>query len=69
MAVTARHVAAPSLCGARAQGLVYPLDTIRTRLAVCTSNDYVGILATARRIYTNEGFTAFYRGIAPSMVR
>lgn len=55
--------------GVRAvQGLVYPLDTVRTRLAVCPSNEYAGIWATAVRLWRKEGIAAFYRGLVPSMV-
>lgn len=50
------------------QGLVYPLDTVRTRLAVCHSNEYAGIWQTAVRLARNEGYAAFYRGLVPSMV-
>eukprot|EP00955_Chlamydomonas_euryale_P048137 353880-Chlamydomonas_euryale.AAC.17 len=50
------------------QGLLYPLDTIRTRLAVCSSGRYKGIWQTARRIYMEEGAAAFYRGLLPSMI-
>ncbi|WIA17421.1 hypothetical protein OEZ85_014273 [Tetradesmus obliquus] len=53
--------------GAVGQGLVYPLDTVRTRLAVCHSNEYAGIWATAARLWQKEGLTAFYRGLVPSM--
>lgn len=57
------------LSGALAQGLLYPLDMIRTRLAVCTvRGNYKGIAQTARRILREEGPTAFYRGITPSMI-
>eukprot|EP00879_Flechtneria_rotunda_P027629 GHRR01029605.1.p1 GENE.GHRR01029605.1~~GHRR01029605.1.p1 ORF type:complete len:218 (+),score=55.67 GHRR01029605.1:1316-1969(+) len=49
------------------QGLVYPLDTVRTRLAVCPSNEYTGIWATAARLWRTEGIKAFYRGLVPSM--
>jgi hypothetical protein len=51
------------------QGLVYPLDTVRTRLAVCSSTEYAGIWATASKLWRTEGFSAFYRGIVPSTVR
>ena len=54
--------------GAVGQGLVYPLDTVRTRLAVCHSSEYAGIFATAARLLRAEGIGAFYRGLAPSMV-
>ncbi len=51
-----------------AQGLLYPLDTIRTRLAVCNRGSYSGIRHAAQRILAEEGFTAFYRGLTPSMI-
>lgn len=51
------------------QGLVYPLDTVRTRLAVCSSTEYGGIWPTAVKLWRTEGFAAFYRGLVPSMVR
>jgi len=50
------------------QGLVYPLDTVRTRLAVCHSSEYGGIWQTAVRLARTEGYAAFYRGLVPSMV-
>lgn len=49
------------------QGLLYPLDTIRTRLAVCKTASYTGIMHSARRIWAEEGFTAFYRGGSTGM--
>lgn len=55
------------ISGAVGQGLVYPLDTVRTRLAVCHSDEYGGIWQTAVRLYRTEGVKAFYRGMVPSM--
>jgi hypothetical protein len=55
-------------CPPPTQGLVYPLDTIRTRLAVCHSSEYGGIWQTAVRLARTEGYSAFYRGLVPSMV-
>eukprot|EP00198_Chlamydomonas_reinhardtii_P001041 XP_001690376.1 mitochondrial substrate carrier [Chlamydomonas reinhardtii] len=56
------------ISGAIAQGLLYPLDTIRTRLAVSPTNTYNGILHAAYRIRRDEGVAAFYRGLTPSMI-
>lgn len=56
------------LAGAIAQGLLYPLDTIRTRLALAPNGTYRGILHAASRIQREEGLRAFYRGLAPSMI-
>jgi solute carrier family 25 phosphate transporter 23/24/25/41 len=50
------------------QGLLYPLDTIRTRLAVSPPGTYYGILHAAYRIRRDEGVRGFYRGITPSMI-
>lgn len=56
------------LAGATAQGLIYPLDTIRTRLAVSNKGVYRGIYHAAALMLEHEGFMAFYRGIVPSMI-
>lgn len=56
------------LAGAVAQGLLYPLDTIRTRLAVCNRGSYTSITHAFHRIWLEEGPAAFYRGITPSMI-
>lgn len=55
------------ISGAVGQGLVYPLDTVRTRLAVCSSSEYGSIWSTASKLWRTEGLAAFYRGLVPSM--
>ncbi len=50
------------------QMVVYPLDTVRTRLAVCSKTEYASIWATAQRMARKEGYSSFYRGLVPSMV-
>ncbi|KAJ9523434.1 hypothetical protein QJQ45_005343 [Haematococcus lacustris] len=50
------------------QFLLYPLDTIRTRLAVSSRGTYTGIMHVAARIRADEGLAAFYRGLTPSMI-
>ncbi|KAG2501192.1 hypothetical protein HYH03_001006 [Edaphochlamys debaryana] len=62
------RMASGGIAGAIAQGLLYPLDTIRTRLAVSPPNTYAGILHAAYRIRRDEGLAAFYRGLTPSMI-
>ena len=52
-----------------AQFTIYPMEIIRTRLAVCSSRTYRGFWDTAGKIYRHEGPLAFYRGLAPSLVR
>lgn len=53
------------VAGGVAQLLLYPLDTIRTRLAVSKKGDYRGISDTFLRIRREEGVLALYRGILP----
>lgn len=63
------HAAAPGLPQrTHWQGLLYPLDTIRTRLALAPTGTYRGILHAMYRLKRDEGAAAFYRGLAPSMV-
>ena len=51
--------------GSIAQLLLYPLDTIRTRLALGKKGDYRGISDTFLRIRKEEGLMALYRGLVP----
>ncbi|QDZ17968.1 mitochondrial substrate carrier [Chloropicon primus] len=55
------------ISGGIAQGSIYPLEMIRTRLGVAPVGTYVGITDCARQVYTKEGVRALYRGLAPSM--
>lgn len=57
-----------SLC-ALLQFSIYPLELIRTRLAVCPPGTYRGISDCFARIVREEGWLAFYRGLTPSLVR
>lgn len=50
------------------QALIYPLELVRTRLAVCPSGTYGGIFDCAGKVLRQEGVRAFYRGIVPSMI-
>lgn len=55
------------ISGGIAQGSIYPLEMIRTRLGVAPVGTYKGISDCAKQVYTKEGMRAFYRGITPSM--
>ena len=50
------------------QFAIYPLELIRTRLAVCPEGTYAGLSAAAASIWRTEGALAFYRGLLPSLV-
>ena len=53
----------------RAQFAIYPLELVRTRLAVCPLGHYRGIVHCFTRVLQEEGHKAFYRGLTPSLVR
>ena len=59
---------AGAAAGAVAQTAIYPLELIRTRLALCESGRYRGIAHAAHSIIVQEGWRAFYRGLAPSFL-
>lgn len=59
---------AGAAAGALAQSAIYPLELIRTRLAICPKGTYRGIADAAARVLRTEGPRAFYRGLAPSLI-
>lgn len=59
---------AGAAAGAIAQGAIYPLELVRTRLAVSPPGSYRGIIDAAVQVWVREGPRAFYRGIGPSLV-
>ena len=66
----------PSMCISRplrlvptlAQFAIYPLELVRTRLAVCPMGTYRGIWDCWGQIVRKEGWSCFYRGLTPSLV-
>lgn len=63
-----QRMTAGALAGGTAQLLIYPLELVRTRLAVCPAGTYAGIIDCAGKVLRQEGVRAFYRGIVPSMI-
>ena len=63
-----QRMLAGALAGATAQAVIYPLELVKTRLAVCPGGTYRGISDTIRKVYAQEGWRAFYRGMLPSML-
>lgn len=59
---------AGALAGATAQAIIYPLELVKTRLAVSSKDTYHGIIDCIRKVYAQEGSYAFYRGMLPSML-
>ncbi|KDD75827.1 hypothetical protein H632_c481p0, partial [Helicosporidium sp. ATCC 50920] len=64
----AQRMMAGALAGGTAQAIIYPLELVRTRLAVCASGTYAGIADCVVKVSRQEGLRAFYRGIVPSML-
>lgn len=50
------------------QFAIYPLELVRTRLAVCPMGTYRGIWDCWGQIVRKEGWACFYRGLTPSLV-
>ncbi|XP_046432895.1 mitochondrial coenzyme A transporter SLC25A42 [Neodiprion fabricii] len=59
---------AGSLAGVTSQGLTYPLDLARARMAVTQKTEYRTLRQIFSRLYRREGVTAFYRGFTPTML-
>lgn len=54
--------------GGIGQTIIYPLEVLKTRLALRKTGQYKGILDAAIKIHANEGVSSFYRGYVPNML-
>ena len=54
--------------GAVAQSIVYPLEVVKTRLAVSAAGTYAGLSDCFRSVLRNEGATSLYRGLGASII-
>ncbi|XP_055315152.1 calcium-binding mitochondrial carrier protein SCaMC-2-B isoform X2 [Sitodiplosis mosellana] len=60
--------AAGAVAGGISQSAIYPLEVLKTRLALRKTGQYSSILDAASKIYTNEGVRSFYRGYLPNLI-
>uniref|UniRef100_A0A671S8P9 Calcium-binding mitochondrial carrier protein SCaMC-2-A-like n=1 Tax=Sinocyclocheilus anshuiensis TaxID=1608454 RepID=A0A671S8P9_9TELE len=67
LGITERFVAG-SLAGVIAQSTIYPMEVLKTRLALRKTSQYKGISDCAKQILKGEGMTAFYKGYVPNML-
>ncbi|CAD5228042.1 unnamed protein product [Bursaphelenchus okinawaensis] len=68
LTIQERFVAGAS-AGAIAQSLIYPLEVLKTRLALRKSGQMdKGLMAFARYMYKHEGFLCFYKGYIPNLL-
>ncbi|KAI1882914.1 hypothetical protein AGOR_G00239800 [Albula goreensis] len=65
---THQRFIAGSLAGATAQTAIYPMEVMKTRLALRKTGQYSGMLDCAKQILKKEGVKAFYKGYIPNML-
>lgn len=65
--IACRFVAG-ACAGATAQTTIYPLEVLKTRLALRKTGQYRGILDAVGKIYAVEGIRSFYRGYVPNIL-
>lgn len=59
---------AGALAGGISQTAIYPLEVLKTRLALRKTGQYKSILDAVQKIYLNEGILTFYRGYIPNIL-
>lgn len=62
-----RFIAGAS-AGAFAQSAIYPMEVLKTRMAIGRTGQYGGVFDCARKIYLREGMASFYRGYIPNLI-
>ncbi|XP_066961950.1 mitochondrial adenyl nucleotide antiporter SLC25A25 isoform X2 [Macrobrachium rosenbergii] len=59
---------AGSFAGGFSQTVIYPLEVLKTRLALRKTGQYKSISDAAKKIYKHEGIRSFYRGYVPNLL-
>ncbi|XP_015586027.1 calcium-binding mitochondrial carrier protein SCaMC-2 isoform X3 [Cephus cinctus] len=59
---------AGSIAGGISQSVIYPLEVLKTRLALRKTGEYSGVLDAAKKIYSQGGIKSFYRGYVPNLI-
>lgn len=59
---------AGSLAGATAQTSIYPMEVLKTRMALRKTGQYAGVGDCVKKIWMNEGLIAFYKGYIPNIL-
>ncbi|KAF6202024.1 hypothetical protein GE061_004420 [Apolygus lucorum] len=67
LSITDRFMAG-SAAGAFSQTAIYPLEVLKTRLALRKTGQYKSIADAAQKIFYKEGAKAFYKGYVPNML-
>ena len=59
---------AGSLAGGVSQTVIYPMEVMKTRLALRKTNEFNGIFDCAKQLYRHGGIGVFYRGYVPNLI-
>ncbi|XP_077300894.1 short Calcium-binding Mitochondrial Carrier [Arctopsyche grandis] len=59
---------AGAMAGGISQTVIYPLEVLKTRLALRKTGQYSGIGDAAKKIYLREGLRSFYKGYIPNIL-
>uniref|UniRef100_T1JKC1 EF-hand domain-containing protein n=1 Tax=Strigamia maritima TaxID=126957 RepID=T1JKC1_STRMM len=59
---------AGSIAGGISQTVIYPLEVLKTRLALRKTGQYKNIWDALTQIYSSEGIRSFYRGYLPNLL-
>lgn len=57
-----------SMAGVISQTIIYPMEVLKTRLAIRKTGQYKGMIDCAMKVYKNEGASVFYRGYIPNII-
>lgn len=59
---------AGSMAGGISQSSIYPLEVLKTRLALRKTGEFSGMVDAAKKIYRQGGLRSFYRGYVPNLI-
>ncbi|XP_072756356.1 calcium-binding mitochondrial carrier protein SCaMC-2 isoform X1 [Anoplolepis gracilipes] len=59
---------AGSMAGGISQSAIYPLEVLKTRLALRKTGEFDGMVDAAKKIYRQGGLKSFYRGYVPNLI-
>ncbi|XP_045202786.2 calcium-binding mitochondrial carrier protein SCaMC-2-like isoform X2 [Mercenaria mercenaria] len=60
--------AAGSSAGAFSQTCIYPMEVLKTRLAIRKTGQYKGMIDCAMKLFKNEGPGVFFKGYIPNII-
>eukprot|EP00668_Euglena_longa_P002195 GGOE01002539.1.p1 GENE.GGOE01002539.1~~GGOE01002539.1.p1 ORF type:complete len:458 (+),score=114.68 GGOE01002539.1:68-1441(+) len=67
-ATVSERLCAGAMAGVVSQTCIYPLETIKTRMAIAMTGTYCGMFDCGKQLYRAGGIRSFYRGYVPSVL-